>query len=74
MIGITADADVAAEFKEINALTSRATWSNICRPAMRTMANIVMDPAKLQLMKRNVPNTVNLFKNVLTFLLRKLKN
>ena len=47
MIGITSDADVDAEFKEINALTSRATWSNICRPAMRTMANIVSDPAKL---------------------------
>ncbi|MDU2576353.1 MAG: aminotransferase class I/II-fold pyridoxal phosphate-dependent enzyme [Veillonella sp.] len=27
---------------------SRATWSNICRPAMRTMANIVADPAKFK--------------------------
>lgn len=47
MIGITSDKDVHEEFHEINQLTSRATWSNICRPAMRTMANIVHDPVKL---------------------------
>ncbi|WP_298705945.1 pyridoxal phosphate-dependent aminotransferase [uncultured Veillonella sp.] len=47
MIGVSSDEEVAHEFKEINAITSRATWSNICRPAMRTMANIVNDPAKL---------------------------
>ena len=47
MIGITSDKDVQDEFHEVNQLTSRATWSNICRPAMRTMSNIVHDPAKL---------------------------
>ncbi len=38
MIGITSDKDVQDEFHEVNQLTSRATWSNICRPAMRTMS------------------------------------
>lgn len=47
MIGVSAEEEIAKEFKEINSITSRATWSNICRPAMRTMANIVSDPAKL---------------------------
>lgn len=46
MIGISSDKDVIEEFHEINVITSRATWSNLCRPAQRTMANIVNDPVK----------------------------
>lgn len=46
MIGVSSDREIADEFKEVNSITSRATWSNICRPAMRTMANIVNDPEK----------------------------
>ena len=41
MIGVSADKDVADEFYEINKMTSRATWSNICRPAMKTVVNLV---------------------------------
>lgn len=48
MLGITSSEEIAEEFFDINQMTSRATWSNICRPAMRTMANIVSDPVKLQ--------------------------
>ena len=48
MIGISDDEEIADEFLEINKNTSRATWSNICRPAMRTMANIVADPVKFK--------------------------
>ncbi len=48
------DEEIADEFLEINKNTSRATWSNICRPAMRTMANIVADPVKFKPMKRSV--------------------
>lgn len=48
LIGISDDEEIADEFLEINKSTSRATWSNICRPAMRTMANIVADPAKFK--------------------------
>ena len=48
MIGISDDEEIADEFFEVNKSTSRATWSNICRPAMRTMANIVADSAKFK--------------------------
>ena len=48
MLGITSDKEVAQEFFDINQMTSRGTWSNINRPAMRTVANIVLDPEKLK--------------------------
>ncbi len=47
MIGISSDAGVIAEFKETNTFTSRATWSNINRPCMKTLANICKDHALL---------------------------
>lgn len=43
MIGVTSDADVAKEFEDINQFSSRATWSNINRGCMRTMATICAD-------------------------------
>ncbi len=43
MIGISSDKDVIEEFAAINQYTSRATWSNINRPAMRTLAAIYSD-------------------------------
>ncbi len=43
MIGVSSDADVIQEFKDINQYTSRATWSNINRAAMRTLATIYTD-------------------------------
>ncbi len=43
MIGVTSDADVAKEFEDVNQYSSRATWSNINRGAMRTMAMICAD-------------------------------
>ena len=48
MIGISSDSDVAQEFFDINKLTSRATWSNICRPPMRVLSNIMSDANKLK--------------------------
>lgn len=45
MIGVTSDADVAKEFEDINQFSSRATWSNINRGAMKTMAMICADKA-----------------------------
>lgn len=48
MLGITSDPEVAQEFFDINQMTSRGTWSNINRPAMRTVANIVHDPEKMK--------------------------
>ena len=48
MLGITSDKEVAQEFFDINQMASRGTWSNINRPAMRTVANIVHDPEKLK--------------------------
>lgn len=48
LIGISSNEEIAEEFLDINKCTSRATWSNICRPAMRTMANIMADPEKVK--------------------------
>lgn len=47
MIGVSSDKDVIEEFAAINQYTSRATWSNINRPAMRTLAAIYSDPELL---------------------------
>lgn len=47
MIGISSSADVIKEFADINQYTSRATWSNINRPAMRTLATIYSNPELL---------------------------
>ncbi len=48
MIGISASEEVVQEFFDVNQYTSRATWSNICRPAMKTMAIIAADKEKQQ--------------------------
>ena len=48
MIGVSSDKDVIEEFAAINQYTSRATWSNINRPAMRTLAKIYGDPELLE--------------------------
>lgn len=47
MIGVSSNKDVIDEFAAINQYTSRATWSNINRPAMRTLAAIYSDSALL---------------------------
>lgn len=47
MIGVSSAPDVIQEFKDINQYTSRATWSNINRPAMKTLATIYNDPELL---------------------------
>ncbi len=43
MIGVSSDPDVIKEFEDVNQYTSRATWSNINRAAMRTLATIYSD-------------------------------
>ena len=43
MIGISSDQEVIREFININEYTSRATWSNINRGAMKTLATICRD-------------------------------
>ena len=47
MIGVSSDKSVIDEFAAINQYTSRATWSNINRPAMRTLATIYSNPERL---------------------------
>ncbi|WP_456103812.1 pyridoxal phosphate-dependent aminotransferase [Phascolarctobacterium succinatutens] len=47
MIGVSSDKSVIDEFAAINQYTSRATWSNINRPAMRTLATIYSNPELL---------------------------
>ena len=44
MIGVSSSKEVIDEFKGINQYTSRATWSNINRPAMKTLATVYKDP------------------------------
>lgn len=46
MIGISANEEIADEFFNECKLTSRGTWSNNTRPAMKAVANIVNDPVK----------------------------
>lgn len=46
MIGISSSEAVAQEFFDINQYTSRATWSNINRPAMQTLVELCKDEAK----------------------------
>ena len=60
MLGITSDAEVVQEFFDINQMTSRGTWSNINRPAMRTMANIVHDPEKMKRYEKEILGYSNL--------------
>jgi aromatic-amino-acid transaminase len=43
MIGVSSSQDVITEFKNINQYTSRATWSNINRAAMRTLIEVYQD-------------------------------
>ena len=47
MIGVSSDKSGIDEFAAINQYTSRATWSNINRPAMRTLATIYSNPELL---------------------------
>lgn len=47
MIGVSSSKDVIDEFAAINQYTSRATWSNINRPAMKTLSVIYNDPELL---------------------------
>ena len=47
MIGISASKEVIEEFAAVNQYTSRATWSNINRPAMKTLATIYKTPELL---------------------------
>ena len=47
MIGVSSSKEIIEEFAAINQYTSRATWSNINRPAMKTLANIYSDPELL---------------------------
>lgn len=48
MIGVARDKEAVEEFFEINQYSCRSTWSNICRPAMRTLAEIYSDPELLR--------------------------
>ncbi len=52
MIGISASEQIITEFKEINQFTSRATWSNINRPAMALLVKISEDEELLTQFKR----------------------
>jgi aromatic-amino-acid transaminase len=45
MIGISSDKEVMDEFVNVNEYTSRATWSNINRGAMKTLTTICRDQA-----------------------------
>ena len=48
MIGISSDEEVIREFVNVNEYTSRATWSNINRGAMKTLATICRDKALVE--------------------------
>ena len=48
MIGVSDSQAVIKEFADVNQYTSRATWSNINRTCMRTLANVYSDPELLK--------------------------
>lgn len=52
MIGISADKEAIEEFVNVNEYTSRATWSNINRGAMKTLATIYRDKSLLRDVQR----------------------
>lgn len=54
MIGVSSSKEIIEEFAAINQYTSRATWSNINRPAMKTLANIYSDPELLAATEKSV--------------------
>ena len=43
MVGVSSSKEVIEEFSAVNQYSSRATWSNINRPAMATLAKIYRD-------------------------------
>jgi aromatic-amino-acid transaminase len=47
MIGVSSDAEAIGEFVNINEYSNRATWSNINRAAMKTLATVAQDPVLL---------------------------
>lgn len=62
MIGISSNEDVIKEFKNINEFTSRATWSNINRPCMRTLVNICKDKEIFDAIRSERQNMYELLK------------
>jgi len=48
MIGISSDRETIEEFVQVNEYTSRATWSNVNRGAMKTLSTIYRDKDLLQ--------------------------
>lgn len=74
MIGVSSDKSVIDEFAAINQYTSRATWSNINRPAMRTLATIYSDPELLAKVCAERDYYYQMIKHVPTCSPRKRKN
>lgn len=48
MVCISSDEDVANEFYHATEYASRSCWSNICRPAMKTMIEICRNPELME--------------------------
>lgn len=62
MIGISSDKEVSEEFVNVNEYTSRATWSNINRGAMKTLTAIYRDRALYQALEAERREYVNLIR------------
>lgn len=62
MIGVSANKEVIEEFSAINQYTSRATWSNINRPSMATLAKIYRDPVLLAAVEEERANYYKMIK------------
>ena len=62
MIGISSNPNLIQEFKDANQFTSRATWSNINRPCMRTLVNICKDPQAFAAVQKERTHYYNMIK------------
>lgn len=73
MIGISSDKEVITEFVNINQYTSRATWSNINRGAMRLLATIYQDKSLLTQLEKERNHLYGLIRDRADIFMREAK-
>ena len=73
MVGLSSSKELTTEFLNVCKYTSRATWSNINRGAMATLAAIDQDKTYLLNLKQNAMLFIKLLNNVVQFSWKKQK-
>ena len=73
MVGLSSSKELTTEFLNVCKYTSRATWSNINRGAMATLAAIDQDKTYLLNLKQNAMLFIRLLNNAVQFSWKKQK-